>query len=195
MAVRATTKVNFDRLQLPKLLTELGLIGYGVEVGVWQGHYSSHILAHWPGFLYLVDPWKGDLYNYPDIRDEPQWVQNKYYATTLENVKPFTGRYEIARMMSHEAVLHIPDNHLDFIYLDANHTYTYVLQDCELWWPKLKVGGMMSGHDFVDGENLSGSDFGVASAVSDFMEKYAPEAELFVLDEDWQSWYFIKEPG
>lgn len=192
MAIRPTTKVSYNRLKLPIVLTELNLIGYGVEVGVWQGHYSHHILSTWPGFMYLVDPWRGNLYNYVDIRNEPQWIVEGYFNTTVQKLLPFAGRYEIMRMMSHEAVHHIPDGHLDWVYLDANHTYPYVTQDLEVWWPKLKDGGMMSGHDFVDGENLSGSDFGVASAVSDFMAKEAPDAELFVLDEDWQSWYFIK---
>ena len=37
---------------------------------------------------------------------------------------------------------------LDFVYIDANHNYECVKEDIEHWYPKVKVGGIIAGHDF-----------------------------------------------
>ena len=43
-----------------------------------------------------------------------------------------------------------PYNSLDFIYIDANHAYDFVVKDIELWFPKLKKGGVFAGHDYIN---------------------------------------------
>ncbi|GAG75308.1 unnamed protein product [marine sediment metagenome] len=50
-------------------------------------------------------------------------------------------------MKSADAVNLIPDN-LDFVYIDGNHSYEYVLRDIELYFPKVKEGGVVGGHDY-----------------------------------------------
>eukprot|EP00602_Paraphysomonas_sp_CaronLab_P001409 CAMPEP_0185026248 /NCGR_PEP_ID=MMETSP1103-20130426/10182_1 /TAXON_ID=36769 /ORGANISM="Paraphysomonas bandaiensis, Strain Caron Lab Isolate" /LENGTH=114 /DNA_ID=CAMNT_0027559757 /DNA_START=408 /DNA_END=749 /DNA_ORIENTATION=- len=55
-----------------------------------------------------------------------------------------------------------PDNFFDFIYVDARHDYKGVLVDLHTWWPKLKRGGIIGGHDYVtqnDGPMQSGQDW------------------------------------
>jgi Methyltransferase domain len=42
------------------------------------------------------------------------------------------------------------DGSLDFVYIDANHTFQHVNQDLRAWYPKLRVGGLICGHDAVD---------------------------------------------
>jgi hypothetical protein len=42
------------------------------------------------------------------------------------------------------------DESLDFVYIDANHAYDFVKQDIELWYPKVKKGGYLWGHDYID---------------------------------------------
>lgn len=63
-----------SRKQLPALLNALGLFGYGVEVGVFQGVYSKHVLSEWKGRkLFLVDPWESqDAMQYDDVANGPQ---------------------------------------------------------------------------------------------------------------------------
>ena len=41
------------------------------------------------------------------------------------------------------------DESVDFIFIDADHKYESVVKDIQSWLPKLKKGGMMSGHDFT----------------------------------------------
>eukprot|EP00658_Telonema_sp_P-2_P083067 TRINITY_DN8902_c0_g1_i8.p1 TRINITY_DN8902_c0_g1~~TRINITY_DN8902_c0_g1_i8.p1 ORF type:complete len:152 (+),score=56.15 TRINITY_DN8902_c0_g1_i8:46-456(+) len=42
----------------------------------------------------------------------------------------------------------------DFIYVDARHDFKGVLVDIDEWWPKLKKGGVFSGHDFLEQRDL-----------------------------------------
>ena len=43
----------------------------------------------------------------------------------------------------------VPDGSLDFVYIDANHEQTFVTQDLRAWHPKVRAGGIMSGHDYI----------------------------------------------
>ena len=56
---------------------------------------------------------------------------------------------------------------MDFVYIDARHDYESVLEDLDAWCPKMKPGGIIAGHDYVDGMFAQG-DFGVKSAVDEF---------------------------
>ena len=43
-----------------------------------------------------------------------------------------------------------PDEHFDWIYIDAQHTYKACYEDMEAWLPKLRHGGLFSGDDYAD---------------------------------------------
>jgi hypothetical protein len=108
------------------------------------------------------------------------------------------------------------DSSLDFIYIDANHSYDFVKEDLELWYPKVKPGGWVMGHDYLklDWEQPPFADnhkdkhiwmfddsnpteqiyaglFGVNPAVDEFCKKnnYKPN-----FTEEWLgTWYFKKQ--
>ena len=63
-------------------------------------------------------------------------------------------RYNFVKFMkewSVEAASKFEDNSLDFVYIDADHAYDACQKDMDAWWPKVKKGGWMCGHDY---ENL-----------------------------------------
>jgi hypothetical protein len=70
-------------------------------------------------------------------------------------------------MTSVEAATKIPDHSLDFVYIDARHDYESVKEDVEAWCSKVRPGGIMAGHDYVDGD-LPEGEFYVKSAVDEF---------------------------
>lgn len=45
----------------------------------------------------------------------------------------------------------MPDNYADFIYLDGNHKYTFVVEEIREALRVLKPGGILAGHDFHPG--------------------------------------------
>jgi predicted O-methyltransferase YrrM len=125
----------------------------GVEIGVFKGKFSKAILDRWPGTLYMVDPWRPLGDEYFDASNHKMHVTA--YSDTMEIIKGYEDRAFMIRALSEQAVNLFADNSLDYVYIDGNHAYSWVKEDLELWWPKLKSGGIMAGHDYllVDWEN------------------------------------------
>ena len=159
----------YTRDQIPELLNRRGLLGTGVEVGVQKGRYSEFILRNWRGErLISVDPWlEAAADEYVDRANVPQAQHELYFRKTQARLACFGPRSEIRRATSLEAAAGVPDASVDFVYLDARHDRESVLEDLELWYPKLRPGAIFAGHDYVDGLFPSG-DFRVKSAVDEF---------------------------
>jgi len=148
--------------QMPKRATV-------VEIGVQQGGFSAHILSKTnPKKLYLVDCWE---YQNPLVYDDPETnvenaVQERYYRDTR---KRFSGdrRVTIVRKYSKDALSMFKDESIDWVYIDANHGYLAAKEDIALWWPKVKKGGFLAGHDYVIRPS-----FGVLQAVNEFLRDH-----------------------
>ena len=119
----------------------------GVEIGVFKGEFSKTLLSGWGGTLYMVDPWRGLGGDYIDKTNHKH--HTSIFQDAMDSIEGYENRGIMIRALSEEAVHLFEDNSLDFIYIDGNHGYNHVKQDLELWWPKLKSGGIMSGHDFI----------------------------------------------
>jgi len=186
--------------------------GKGVEIGVFKGDFSKDILNNWEGTLYLVDIWKpvqGDYYDYTNNINHPNTIQE-----TINNVEVFGDRAVMIRASSKIASDMFQDESLDFIYIDANHSYDFIVEDINLWFPKLKKGGIFSGHDYilmdwyndpnflenkkdkyiyinsVDREPFYAGVFGVNPAVDEFCEKMGYKVNH--TDEWFSTWWIIK---
>jgi predicted O-methyltransferase YrrM len=107
-----------------------------------------------------------------------------------ERLKPHAGRYAVHRALSQEAVEHFADESLDFVYIDANHGFEAVQADMRLWFPKIRPGGVLAGHDFLDGK-LPEGNFGVHSAVREFERQMNLQA-MATEEPRWPSWYILK---
>jgi predicted O-methyltransferase YrrM len=55
------------------------------------------------------------------------------------------------------------DDSLDFVFIDAGHDYDSVTKDITNWYPKIKNGGIIAGHDYH-------YDVGVYPAVNDYFK-------------------------
>ena len=86
-----------------------------------------------------------------------------------------------------------PDEAFDWLYLDATHTYAEAKRDLAAWYPKLKVGGLMSGHDYQFQAQAIGDGyiFGVKDAVDEFAAKR--NMRVYQTTEPYlPSFYFLK---
>lgn len=130
----------------------------GAEVGVERGFNALDILQNMPNLrlLYLIDP-------YPDLRPKSyDWTPFK--AVGKKNLAPFNNRIQwIYKEFEVCTIQDIPDP-LDFIYIDGNHSYEYVIQDILLSAKLVKKGGVIGGHDFARGN-------GVKKAVDEYSAK------------------------
>ena len=139
-----------------------------VEVGVWQGSMSRWLLTTRPGLtLHMVDPWaagkpgeswydKGDKFA---KRSQEQHDQN--YALCCELAELFAPRAILHRKPSLEAVREFPDGSLDLAFIDAAHDAANVRKDILAWRPKVRPGGVLSGHDY----RVGGVYFGLVKMV------------------------------
>jgi hypothetical protein len=170
---RYTYKSRITRVpardELPALLNARGLLGRGAEIGVKQGKYSDELLSNWKGEeLVSIDPWlSADPEEYVDRSNVEQDEFDRYYEQTRERLARFGSRSTIWRTTSVEAAARVPDHSFDFVYIDARHDYESVKEDLEAWCAKVRPGGVLAGHDYVDGD-LPQGEFYVKSAVDEF---------------------------
>lgn len=153
----------------------------GAEIGVFIGDLSKRLLRRSDLILNMVDSWtshemedryaKSGDYHAKLSNDE----QESYYQYT-KNIVNFAGsRANILRSASLEAADKFSDGSLDFVFIDADHTYEGVKEDIAAWYPKLKSGGVLSGHDY---ENKEYPCWGVEKAVKEFCESQALDVRL-----------------
>lgn len=161
----------------------------GAEIGVQAGYFSQHLLTSKIEKLYLIDCWTFQD-NYFDIANVNQIHQNNLYEL-VKNKFAKNDRVKIIKKFSIDASEDFNHEYFDFIYLDADHKHNAIKNDIKVWYKRLKKGGMLAGHDYLDGIH-NNCEFGVKKAVDEFVEKN--DKKLYVTNEDapWSSWYFIK---
>jgi hypothetical protein len=152
-----------------EMMELVGLAGKScVEVGVSRGEFARHLAKRSPSRLLLVDPWcHQDPKQYADPANFPDDEFNRIYKGLVEEFKnqPFV---QFDRAYSLDAAARVPDGSLDFVYIDANHAYEFVKQDIEAWYPKVKKGGWLCGHDYDPHPEGQGWP-GVKKAVHEFL--------------------------
>lgn len=122
------------------------------EVGVWRGMFSRHILSKNPSVFYGIDPWT----HFPQFgnrcygkrKGTNQELLDNIYQQAIDNIGS-DSRVSLHRMMSAHAAQIMPNNHLDFLYIDGNHSFEYVLADLIAFIPKMKQGGIICGDDYT----------------------------------------------
>ncbi len=193
---RCCVPVVLNRGEIPNILNARGLTGDGAEIGVKHGQFSEYLLDHWNGrLLYSVDPWREfGRDEYHDDDNVAQREQDRNFEITRNRLARFGERSRILRMTSEEAAREIADASLDFVYLDARHDYKSVKEDIALWYPKVKPGGVLAGHDYLEG-SIKGTVFGVKPAVDEFVR--AAGLRLYVTRREpiYKSWMVFKPRG
>ncbi len=162
-----------------------GLLGelrmdIGAEIGVLKGWYSKWLCSKNRRLkLYCVDSWKS-YREYSEYRD--QKMMDEYYEEAKQRLAKFN--VEFVRKPSMEAVLDFDDNSLDFVYIDANHSFPYVMNDIVEWSKKVRPGGIVSGHDYSE------YMFEVKQAVDTWVgeNKIKP---LFLTQKE-KTWFYVK---
>jgi hypothetical protein len=126
-------------------------------------------------------------------------------AATREILAPYLaeGRAVIMRDFSVNAAKSFEDGSLDWVYLDGNHHYEAVKEDMEAWWPKIRTGGVLSGHDWIKDDLYFAGMFGVMNAVVEFALAHERQIVTTHGESTWRkterecvteppSWYFRK---
>lgn len=157
-----------------------------VEIGVWAGASISHLAkvlkeSKRQCEIIAVDVWNAGYVPYYDTNDIRERLGGgDIYDIYNENLQHYDIRDMITddRTISWDAADNYEDDYFDFIYIDAGHNYEDVCKDIDAWMPKLKVGGIISGHDYW----LDMTNPGVVKAVDEKID------ELNILPEQGVWW-------
>ena len=198
--------VDFGRDKMASCLNILGA-RIGAEIGVCYGTYSETLCKNIPGLkLYGIEfgePYRG----YGDMR---AWSTfNKFKEESRIRLAPYD--FSLVKKKSMDAVKDFEDNSLDFVYIDANHEYSFVFEDIIEWTKKVKSGGVVYGHDYdsynvrtlIDGRTIRRGpmrkDWRVKEAIHDYTEQNNIKPWFLLglfkdLPKDHaRSWLFVKQ--
>ncbi len=160
------------------------------ELGVWYGHTSQMILErHLEVHTTLVDAWASYPESIPVANKDmhKQSVMDHAYQTTLDKTSFARNRRRVLRLRTAEAALVVPDQEFDLVFIDADHIYEGCKRDIEDWYPKVRSGGWLGGHDY--GREDEFPHYGVTKAVHEFCIKHDL---LMSMDADYT--WFVKKP-
>lgn len=156
-----------------------------IEVGSFKGRSSSAMAVNIINSkknikFYCVDTWNGSEEHQKNQQyEDKDVVDNRLYEVFLENTKSIKDYIIPIRKKSTEAAKDFADNSIAFIYIDASHDYENVKMDIETWYPKIKSGGILGGHDYMWD--------GVRKAVNEFCDIH----KLHIYS--YTSWYIEKK--
>lgn len=185
-----------SRDDLPAFFVDMGY-KVGAEIGVDKGEFSVKFCK--AGLkLSAIDPWKYDA-DYKDRHSQERL--DSFYEQTKLLLNPYPDS-SIIRKTSMEAVNDFADGSLDFVYLDGNHQLKYVVEDLVEWSKKIKIGGCISGHDYIHTKPRTAAGIcHVIYAVNAYTEAYKiPNWYLLGRNKNlpgekrdsWRSWMWIK---
>ena len=179
-----------NRIKLAEYFGELGF-KVGAEIGVAKGYYSEVLCQSIPGLkLYCIDSWSA----YPTYDHNMKKHENNF---TIAKQILLKYHCELIKKFSMDAIKDFEDGSLDFVFIDGNHKYEYVKEDITEWTKKVKIGGIVSGHDYYTSKNRR---VRVKQAVNEYIAQTGYKLQLTdnrrhleKRDNQHQCWYFIKE--
>lgn len=179
---------NPHRLEISRFGDFLKILrnaGYktGAEIGVDRGRMSRAICKAILGVkLLCVDPWTA-YSDYHDIESQAQMDENEQVARA--RLAPYDC--EIIKASSLPASNKFSRAELDFVWIDGNHTFDYVIQDIIAWEKVVRPGGIVAGHDYN-----ARLDFGVIEAVDAYTLAHKIDPWFLMTKDFGKGWFWVK---
>jgi predicted O-methyltransferase YrrM len=146
------------------MVSKFGNGSHFVEVGVWKGTSACFMAVE------IINSNKNikfdcvDTWEYVETSNEIEKdMFDNLFNIFKKNIEPVKNNINIVKSISWEASINYIDNSLDFVFIDAGHDHESVTKDINSWYPKVKEGGIIAGHDYH-------YDCGVYSAVNEFFK-------------------------
>jgi predicted O-methyltransferase YrrM len=161
----------------------------GAEVGVYRGVYAGWLLRYCPGLkLYAVDSWT----SYPGYTDPKAEDMADAYNRARQNTRLYDCT--LIKGWSSEVVKQFEDESLDFVFIDGNHAYEYVVEDIACWSKKVRKGGIIYGHDFDDysSNEKKWQEINVINAVIGWMNSYRIHPWFVTVNNKNRCWMYVK---
>jgi predicted O-methyltransferase YrrM len=145
---------------LLQMISELPNKGTMIEIGTFTGESTVIFGDHFEKVI-GVDPM---LSGYDKNDMASQFDFNEVLDMFVDRTKDYKN-IQLITKTSDDAVSDFQDESLDFVYIDGIHTYDQVKKDIQNYLSKVKKGGVIGGHDYVQGWS------GVMKAVNEVLGK------------------------
>lgn len=157
----------------------------GCEIGVSYGINLIYFLDNLPNIkqVIAIDPYSAYDDRICGGRLETDEFLEKVYQAFLVNLKGYEHRVKHFRLPSAQAVHEIEDESLDYVFIDGDHNYEFVIEDLKNYYPKVKTGGIFAGHDI--------QSLGVQKALSEFIPTLDMDIDKLKSCAN-QTWYWYK---
>ena len=125
-----------------------------VEIGSWKGRSACAMAVNIINSnkdikFYCVDTWEGSAEHQKGGSNEDiDIINGRLLEIFNKNTEPVRKVINIVKKLSIEAAKDFDDHSLSFVYIDASHEYESVVNDLNAWYPKVKKGGILAGHDW-----------------------------------------------
>ncbi|MHA1695426.1 MAG: class I SAM-dependent methyltransferase [Candidatus Helarchaeota archaeon] len=166
MEIRKASRLVAENLKNNLIVAEIGVRGGQHALGMLEILNIKR--------LYLVDHYQ-EYQDNGTFRDKRQ--QDEYYKEMFQNMRDKLDKVVFITKPSKLASELFKNEYFDFIYIDACHEYKNVKEDIDCWYPKIKKGGYLGGHDY----NTNWK--GVVKAVDKFIKN--KNLKLLLKDNDW----------
>lgn len=165
----------------------------GIEIGSYGGE-STEMFLNSGAFksFYCIDPWMAEFDPNDPTSDDGLSIAEQVFDQRFKDNKIIKK----VKMLSNNAINMIDtwfqDQEVDFIYIDGDHRYEAVFDDIAHYSPLVKIGGIISGHDYVDKTTIDKFGeipihiLGVAKAVNQYFMCF-PDKRY-----DDFSWAYVK---
>lgn len=190
--------IDLNRYDLPSIIKEFSYKNY-VEIGIQNGNFTEFILENTNlEHVIGVDPYEQLTGNQCGWGDHGKEIRINYCSKDarekcLQKLSKFGNRFQFIHKSSKEYGLSIPDNSLDIVFIDGDHSEEGVYEDLEIFYKKIRRGGLLVGHDY-------GGYFGdcepvvqVKPAVDKFCIKN--QIKYFVTNPKYCTAEYVKEHG
>jgi len=132
------------------IIRDVPELGKVAEIGIWKGHTVRYLLRKAGNIkeYWAIDPWAmfPPGHGKASRLNEGHW--NLMYARLCLDMVRFFPALRVMRLKSEEAALLFRNKYFDLVFIDAMHDYENVKRDINLWLPKIREGGILSGHDY-----------------------------------------------
>tara|TARA_B100001057_G_C22542566_1_gene830219 strand:- start:81 stop:650 length:570 start_codon:yes stop_codon:yes gene_type:complete len=158
-----------DRYRVIEKFAKQNNWAQGLELGVWVGVTTFWLMKNTTMHMTCIDAWEvqndnpeydwqynkkpvfknGKLVRLEEFKHEGQaWDHDANENRFRDDAKQWGDRISIIKGRSLDVIEKVPDNSMDFIFHDSDHSYPFVKNEIEAYMPKLKAGGYSIGDDF-----------------------------------------------
>ena len=160
-----------------------------VEIGVYRGRSIMYMAEKIKELnknikLYGIDTFEGLPYNSSPLLESEEGYN--MYEIYVNNIKPLKDIINTVIGDSRNVYENFKNESIDFVFIDGSHSYEDVKTDIELWFPKIKIGGIISGHDY---EDCPINKYGVIQAVNEAF----PDGNFSLTGKTNNVWYHKKQ--